>query len=407
MNEIENNRPWYTKTISGFRATFHIWVDEVKAIFKDRGVMILVVAAPLLYPLLYGVIYKNETLVDVPIAVVDHSRSSLSAELTRKIDATRDLKVVARLQSMHEAQEQFNRAEIHGIIYFPKDFNKNIQLGRQATISTYSNMSSFLYYRAMVLGTNYVVLDANKNIQFSRLASMGINGQQANQTISTIKPTSHILYNSGMGFASFLMPALLILIIHQTLVFAMGMAAGTAREENRFHELVSSSQHHGKIYRVVFGKSMAYFSIYMLLSTYILGIVPLIFNLPHHGQALVMLQFIVPFLLATVFFAMFLSVFNPERETQMLMLLFFSMILLFISGLSWPQSNISGFWKVLSYLFPSTFGIQAYVKINSMGANLHEIRFELIGLWIQTVVYFALATIAYYWQINKSIKKAN
>ena len=120
-----------------------------------------------------------------------------------------------------------------------------------------------------------------------------------------------------------------------------------------------------------------------------------------------MLQFIVPFLLATVFFAMFLSVFNPERETQMLMLLFFSMILLFISGLSWPQSNISGFWKVVSYLFPSTFGIQAYVKINSMGANLHEIRFELIGLWIQTVVYFALATIAYYWQINKSIKKAN
>lgn len=229
MNEIENNRPWYSKAISGFRATFHIWVDEVKAIFKDRGVMILVVAAPLLYPLLYGVIYKNETLVDVPIAVVDHSRSSLTAELTRKIDATRDLKVVARLQSMHEAQEQFNRAEIHGIIYFPEDFNKNIQLGRQATISTYSNMSSFLYYRAMVLGTNYVVLDANKNIQFSRLASMGINGQQANQTISTIKPTSHILYNSGMGFASFLMPALLILIIHQTLVFAMGMAAGTAR----------------------------------------------------------------------------------------------------------------------------------------------------------------------------------
>jgi len=391
--------------VKSLRAMFHILVDEIKNIFKDRGVVIIVMLATLVYPLLYCAMYKNETLIDVPVAVVDNSRSELSDQMTRELDATRDLKVTARLTSMEEAKEYYVSGKIHGIIYIPAEFSKDINTGKQAHVSVYSDMSSFLYYRAMVLATNYVALDMGDQVQITRLNAQGITGKQAEMMTTPVKYESTILYNKGMGFASFLMPAILILIIHQTLVFGIGMGAGTAREENRFHELVSSSIHRGKIFRVVFGKSMAFFVLYMLWSVYILGFIPDLFNLPHLGDVSTMLQFVVPFLLATTFFAMTISVFNPTREVQMILLLFFSLILLFLSGISWPQSNINGFWKVFSYMFPATFGIQGFIKINTMGASIDEIRFEQIGLWIQTAVYFALATASYYWQIRKSLKK--
>ncbi len=404
MENNEKNESLFIRFIKNVRAMFHIFVDEIKAIFKDRGVVIIVILATIVYPLLYCSLYKNETLINVPVAVVDDSHSSLSGKLTRDIDATRDLKVQYKLSNMNEAKEYFNAGKVHGVIYIPEDFSKNVNLGKQANISVYSDMSSFLYYRAMVLATNYVTLDMGADIQINRLNAQGFVGQQAEQIVRPVKYESNILYNQGMGFASFLMPAILILILHQTLVFGIGMAAGTAREENRFHELVSSSVHRGGLFRVIFGKGLAFFVLYMFWAVYMLGFIPDLFNLPHIGNVATLLEFVVPFLFATIFFSMFLSVFNPARETQMVLLLFFSLILLFLSGISWPQSNISGFWKIFSYLFPATFGIQGYIKINTMGAGLNEIHFEQVGLWIQTAVYFVLASLAYYLQIRKTKK---
>ena len=165
-----------------------------------------------------------------------------------------------------------------------------------------------------------------------------------------------------------------------------------------------SSTSRGGLFRVVLGRALSYFAVYLFWSAFILLIVPRIFNLPHIGDFQTMLSFVVPFLLATVFFSMTFSVFNMQRETQMILLVFFSLILLFLSGISWPQSNMSGFWRIFSYLFPSTFGIQGFIKTNTMGASVSEIKFETVGLWMQTLIYFITTSILYYREIKKNEK---
>lgn len=405
MENSKDNRSLIIKIISHIRAMFHIFITEIRNIFKDRGVVILVILAVLVYPLLYCGLYLNETLTDVPIAVVDASHTAKSAEFIRHLDATRDVKITEKLNNMQEAEQVFKESKVHGIVYIPADFDKQLNRGEQALISVYSDMSSFLYYRAMVLSTNYVAIDMGEEIQVARLNNLGIVGEQQAMISDPIPYESVILYNQGMGFASFLMPAILILIMHQTLFFGIGMAAGTAREENRFHELVNPNIHRGGTFRVILGKALAFFSLYLLWSVYLLGFIPWLFNLPHIGNPFTLLEFVVPFLLACIFFSMTVSVFVPSREIQMVLLLFFSLILLFLSGISWPQSNIHGFWKAFGCLFPATFGIQAYFKINTMGASIHEIQFEQIGLWIQTAVYFLTTLLAYHWQIKKSTAK--
>ena len=139
--------------------------------------------------------------------------------------------------------------------------------------------------------------------------------------------------------------------------------------------------------------------VYILLALYIVCVVPKIFTLPQIGQASNLVLFIVPYLAACIFFAMTCAAAIRNRETSMLIFVFTSVPLLFISGISRPGAAIPDFWKYFSYIFPSTFGINGYVRLSSMGANLHEVSFEYKALWIQTGIYFITTCAVYRHQI--------
>jgi len=396
---------WLNYFISLINDIKNVFLNEFKIIFKDRGVVIMFVLAPLAYPILYGFLYQNETLIDVPVAVVDGSRSELSRELLRHIDGTQNVKVVSTYASLNEAKEAYNDKKVNGVIYIPADFNKKISAGEQTTVSIYCDISSFMYYRIISQACSYCVLDMGKQIQVERLNNIGISGEMATIISDPIPYEGVILFNEGAGFASFILPAVLMLILHQTLFFGIGMIAGTSREENRFHVLVNSSVYRGSTLRVIVGKCVSYLFIYSAWAFFILMVIPRIFNLPHIGNPVDIFWLVIPFLLSTILFSMTISVFLPNRETSMILFMFMSLILLFMSAVSWPQSNINGFWRAFSWIFPSSHGIQGYVKINSMGASLQNISFEYISLWAQSAIYFTTATLAYHWQIKKSSKK--
>jgi ABC-2 type transport system permease protein len=385
---------------------FRVFTNEIHMIIHDRGVTIIFLVATLIYPPIYNAIYRNETITNMPIGAVDQCNSKQSDELLRKIDATPEVNIVAHYSSLAQARKAFDKHLIRGIVYIPTDYDRKLNRGEQTTVSIYCDMSSFMYYRTMMTACNYPILDMDQHLQIKALDAQGITGEAAKDIASPIPYDAVVLYNPMGGFTSFLMPAILILILHQTLFFGIGMAAGTAREEDRFHRLIPASMNHGGTYRVVFGKGLTYFLLYAVLAFYVLGFIPRLFGLPHIGSSGDLIGFIIPFLLATIFFSMTISVFMPNRETGMILFLFFSLILLFLSGISWPESNMNGFWKAFSWIFPSTQGIRGYIKINTLGATLHTCKFEYVSLWAQTGFYFLLASWAYHWQIGKSKRKA-
>lgn len=405
MNDIKDKNSSQNSIKSILNGIWHNFIHELKTAFRDRGVVIMFILGPLIYPLLYQSMYLNETLVDVPIGIVDNSHSSFSHQLVRNLDATESLKAYSYYASLSDAQRAFEERTIHGIVYIPKDINNELNRAEQATISVYCDVSSFMYYRTIYQSCNYSILSMNKKIQIQRLNALGITGESAIDIADPMPYQNISLYNTGGGFASFLMPAILVLILFQTLFFGITMLAGTSREENKFHVLVSANAHRGGIFRVICGKSAFYFLIYSVWLFYVLGIVPQIFNMPHIGNPVDLIKLMIPFLLATIFFSMTVSAFIPNRETSMILFMFFSIILLFLSGIVWPQSNINGYWRLFGWLFPSTHGVQGYIKINTMGADVQHASFEYISLWAQTALYFVTTSIAYRWQIRKTTKK--
>lgn len=391
------------KVVQGIHDLFYIWKQEFRTTFRDQGVLIFFVLVPLVYPLIYSFIYTNETIREVPTVVVDNSRSSLSREYLRKVDASPETSIVAHCADMEEAKLMLKDRKAYGIIYIPAHFSDDIARGKQTQVSIFCDMSGLLYYKALLTANTNVSLAMNADIKMERAGNT--TARQDEITAYPIEYEDVAIFNPTNGFAAFLIPAVLILIIQQTLLLGIGLSAGTAREQNRFKDLVPINRHYNGTLRIVMGKGLSYFMVYSLVAVYILCVVPRLFSLNQIAIPGVLTLFALPYLAACIFFAMTASIAIRNRETCMLLFVFTSVPLLFLSGISWPGAAMPEFWRYFSYIFPSTFGINGYVRINSMGATLNEVSFEYQALWIQTGIYFLTTCLVYRWQIIQSRKK--
>ena len=391
------------KVVQGIYDLFYVWKQELRNLFRDQGVLIFFVLVPLTYPLIYSFIYTNETVREVPAVVVDNSRSSLSREYLRKVDASPETSIVAHCADMEEARLMLKERKAYGIIYIPSGFSDDIVRGKQTQVSIFCDMSGLLYYKALLTANTNVSLAMNADIKMERAGNT--TARQDEITAYPIEYEDVTIFNPTNGFAAFLIPAVLILIIQQTLLLGIGLSAGTAREQNRFKDLVPINRHYNGTLRIVMGKGLSYFMVYSLVAVYILCVVPRLFSLNQIAIPGVLTLFALPYLAACIFFAMTASIAIRNRETCMLLFVFTSVPLLFLSGISWPGAAMPEFWRYFSYIFPSTFGINGYVRINSMGATLNEVSFEYQALWIQTGIYFLTTCLVYRWQIIQSRKK--
>jgi ABC-2 type transport system permease protein len=172
------------------------------------------------------------------------------------------------------------------------------------------------------------------------------------------------------------------------------MLAGTEAERRRAGVLILGHEYDNPI-TVLGGKALAYLLVYGFTATYVLCLVPWMFDMPQLWQLPTLIAFILPFLLSSIFFAMCISFFVRDRESCFLLFVFVSVPLIFMSGISWPSSNMPAFWKVLAQFFPSTHGINGFARINTAGALLQDVRMETLSLWILTGIYFMLSLVIY------------
>lgn len=397
-----------SKTFERFRSaisnTALIFQRELHLLLSDLGVTILLLIVPVVYPFLYSLIYYPEVVRDLPVAVVDLSQTADSRAFIRKLNATPDLDIRYENISMEEAAEKFRKRENRGIILIPETYSSDLALGRQAVVSLYADMEFFLYYKAMVMGAGLVSIEEGNDIQVKRLLNAGLSERQAEVFSNPFAISGSAIANPAGGFASYGIPAALMLIIQQTLVLAIGIMAGTARERHKMGTLIPCDLRRMGTLRMVMGKSAAYFFIYAVMSFYMLGAIPAWFGYPDKAGFSQLVALMVPYLLSAIFFGLSLSVFFKNRETPMLLYLFLSLPLLFLSGIIWPLSNMSPVWQALRSIFPSSHAMLGYIKMNSLGADISETSHEIAMLWKLTAFYFMTACLVYKTQIAK-VKK--
>ena len=369
---------------------------ELRNILHDGGVMIIFVVAGFLYPILYNFVYKNGILEDTPIAVVDDAACSDTRRMIREMDATREIDIAYRCTDMNEAKTLLQQRKVNGIVYFPSDFGDRLATKETATFSIYADMSSFLYYKNLLMGSEFVMLHEINSIKIERLSLDGLTDQEADATVNTVRYEDINPYNRAFSYSIFLISAILMLIIQQVMFYGMGMSVGTMREENRSFASLPDTYSGRGVGRVVLGRGGVYWLLFMTIGIYVCCIVPAMFGFPQRGSFWNILLLLALFVTVCVFFSMTWTTLVTRRESAFLLFLFMSPVLVFLTGFSWPTTAFPAFWKYFSWLFPSTFGCQAFINMNTAGAPLTVVAPQLRALCIQGAAYYILACVAVY-----------
>lgn len=376
---------------------FNIFIKELHLIIKDEGLIIFFFLLPVAYPLVYSWIYNNEVVHKVPVVAIDNDNSAESREFLRRCDAAPGVNIAYRAGSVTEGHNYIVQQKANGIIYIPEGFAKNIHTMTKATVSVYCDMTLLMAYKDIYQTCMYVSQEMGKDIQTSGIISAASDRQKEVLT----KPLDYEevpIFNTTGGYGNFIIPGVLVLIVQQVLLLAAGMVAGTRREKI----LKGLSTTHttpvgwlGANTRL-WGRTMAYFVIGAVTSCYMMLLVPRFFSFVSIQYPYDFFLFLIPYLLACIFFSIAATFFIRQREDVMVIVVFTSIMLLFMAGVSWPTSSIPAGWKYLSYLFPSTFGIRSFIALNTMGARLEDIRPYILYLWLQAAIYFVLSLIIYY-----------
>jgi ABC-2 type transport system permease protein len=371
---------------------WEVLTAEIRRVFKDSTVMLIFFIAPLLYPVIFCFMYEKENVTSLPVAVVDQARCDESRRFIHKMDATPEITVEYKCATMTEAERLLKDGNVHAIFFFPKDFSTDLMAKRTAHVAVFADMSSFYYYKAALLGSNAVLIDEMHTIQLDRHAADGLTGQQAQEQVQPVVYEEITAFNPSGGYGSFLLPALVVLVIHQTLFLGICLLCGDARENRRSLMVIPARLRTRCTHRVTIGRALCYLLIYTPICILTLWFIPRIFHLPQLGNLYQIMIFLLPFLLAVIFFGMTVgNIFVRHKISPMLCFAFFSLILFFFTGMVWPQSNMPRFWYLFSQIFPSTPGVQGFIKISSMGASLADVRTEYITLWFQAGFYFITA----------------
>lgn len=381
--------------ITRFKHKFHEYTSvlrsEYRNIFHDAGVLLIAVGTIFIYSMAYSLAYKNEVLRDIPVAVVDNSHTPSSRQLIRAFDATPNIDVAYKPTSLEEAKKLFFERKVYGVIVIPSDYEKKLMRTEKVNIAIYADASYFLMYRQVFFDFAGSIGQSNYHVEWLRFVSKGASTKQAEALSSPVVTSVHNLYNPYLGYATFIMPAILIVIIQQTLLIGIGMVGGTWREKKLYRTLIPTGQSRMSVFPIVLGKSTAFISIYCITITYLLTFHYKLFGYPVKGDTMDLILFLIPYLLSCTFLGIAVSTLFKHRENSLLLLLFTSIPVLMLSGASVPSECIPTWLFNGAKIIPSSSGVDGFLRIQTMGATLAEVGAQFRTLWILTGVYFILA----------------
>lgn len=374
--------------------------EEFRAIGSNIPILIVLILGNIGYGFLYNLLYDTNVYREAPIAVVDMSQSDISRHLTDYIDATQQVKIVAKTQNFQEAEKMLIEKDVIGFLYIPSELKTNITQGRQSECVIYGSTLSFLDYLNISEAVNFACLQINSELLPDMIKSLNmidvlflVNGKAVNIV-------TEALYNSSEGYGTYLIPPVMVIIIFQTLMICVAMMSGHENESGRLNSQFIVGQRHAA-FKIVTGKAFCYVTIYLIFAVFFLGFLPPLFKLPHLGNFFEILVLMVPYLFASVFFCLMLSPLFTDSDMPLFLIVFMSVPLVFLTGISYPLELMPLYWKVFHYVIPTAPATLAFVKLDCMGGDLSNARPEMINLWIQCLVYYVAAMFIYKFKMQR------
>lgn len=363
-----------------------VFIEELRLILSDSGAMLIILFAMLIYTTIYSFAYGAEVVNSIDIAVVDEDKTPSSRLLIEGLRSGPNTRVGYESQSMAEAKELLFRREVYGVVLVPHGFERGLLSSEGTTISLILDGSHLLLYSRLYEQALTDALTQGANVEAEYLVAMGVDDIAAMGVIQPVKLSKQVLYNPSLGYGSFVMPSIVVVIIQQTLLIGVAMVA--MRRPRK--QLITWSESAKRVLTI----SLVYVFIYALSLAIIMLTIWQIFGFPMNGKLINIILIMALYIFASASLAQSISHLFKRREAPIMVLLWSSVPILLLAGVSYPREAFAEWLYAIGRLLPSSSAVDGFIRLNSMGAPLYDVQKELYTLLILAFLYTLIAIIS-------------
>jgi ABC-2 type transport system permease protein len=341
--------------------------------------MALLMPAMLLFIFAYAISFDVD---DIPTAVYDQDKSSLSRELISQFADSGYFDLVAYLDSIHEIDALLDKREAKLAIVIPYDFSKNVHIGKPTEIGIFLDGTDS---NTATIAQGYIAAIAER---FGRTISPV-------EIKPIIETRNRVWYNTELRSRNFIIPGLIAVIM--SVIIALLTSLTVAREWDRgtMEQLISTPV---KPPELILGKLIPYFVIGFADTVISVLLSTLFFGVPLRGSIVLLLLLSSLFLFGGLSFGILISIVGRNQlvASQMAMLTSFLPAFM-LSGFVFAISNMPKPLQLITYIIPARYFVTILKSIYLKGSPLRLLVTEVFFLSLFSVGVFALA--------NKKLKK--
>lgn len=366
------------------------FLQTFKDVFKDSGVVLMLLIAPVIYGFFYPWPYSSEVVNHVPVGIIDNDNSQLSRTIIRYANASPQLDTQGFINEQ-QAKEAIWSNDIAGYMIIPSGLERQVLSGKAASVSVLGNGGYFILNKNVQLGFLKAVSTVSAGIEVKKNVAQGAYLATAASNTQAVPLQIIPLYNQTEGYGAYVVPAVAILILQQTLLMATAMLIGTWYEQRR----------HATSVRGWLGRIMALSMLSFVVGCFYYGWAFELHHYPRGQNILGSLLFLTIFCPTVATLGCVLGLWFRQRERSLQILVFSSLPIFFVSGYPWPANQLPEVLQIIRWLVPTTPGVNMSVQMNQMGASVAQVAtgfYALAGLWS---FYFILLLI-FRWRTQPS-----
>ena len=374
---------------------------EFKRIFSNGVLLAIFFGAPIGYGILFGFVYQQGKVVDLPIVIIDEDHSPTTDIIIDAFEDNQSLLVVDVRLTTGDILTEMPREQYAAVITLPNGFEKNLLHKKHPEIRVDLNMANILNANTTSNNINTVLMTLNAGMEIEGLKKQGLHPTQAAMSYESFKINFNKLYNSSGNYVNFMLPGILAAIMQQIIFLALALAFSRDFEDGYFVTLIEKSKssfYHIFLKATPFLLMLPFIWIIISLIFVYFNITADIFNFP-------MLVLTLLLTLASISIGMLFSIVIPSQLKATELLMVISTPAFILSGFTWPTEAIPKFITNVSQFIPVTQYLSGFRRIAFYGGDLLSIQSEINILLLITFVSFVVMVLLLQFKINSSVKR--
>ena len=364
-----------------WRSFLAVFRKEFLHIFRDRGTLRLALFLPVMQLVLFGFI--DQTVHDLPTAVVDQDRSVESRLFQDRLEATRTFKIVDVTTDPARARQEIRSGRVRIGIIIPRDFRDARIRRPQAQVLVLIDGSDSTASAQALASVNGLVASTNA----ARLETISAGpGALAAQPI--------LLFNPEGRTPNYIIPGLVAVLLQLVGIVLSAGAIVRERERGTFEQLLVTPINP---LGLMLGKLFPYLVLSLVEMTMVLAAMRFGFAVPIRGSLVLLYAVALFYLAALLSLGLLISTrAQTQMEAQQMgQLLFLPGI--FLSGYIFPFDGLPLVLRAIGLLFPVThmIAIMRGVVLRDAGA---------IDLWPHVLALLAMSLVLV-WLGSRSVRK--